>query len=176
MELAIKEVKIQAKKLNKQLKSGDQVSKNVVLKMKRLHINTTEIKLKDCLNVVSIQLGFQHWRQAHQFFSGSADNKLPTNWGTYLYPDRGDVFINEWFSSYANAKQIVSEHLPSKWLLPYKKQFIVVGQDYIDCFNLNSQLTELWRYIANDMQASYNSKAWDHLTAAILKQRFLSML
>ncbi|GHF99131.1 hypothetical protein [Thalassotalea marina] len=175
MELAINEIKLQAKKLHKRLKSGEMITAKIEKQLTRLNTNLTELKLKHCLTIVSQQLGFVHWHQAHQFFSGISENNTPLNWGTYLYPEQNDVFINEWFADYSQAKIVLEKHPQIKWLLPYKQQFIVVEKDFIDRFKLDPQATELWRFINHDLKASYNSKAWDHVTAAILKQRFLNV-
>lgn len=174
MELANNEIKLQAKKLLKRIKSGETLTTTLTKQLSNLPIELADIQLKHCLTLVARRLGFFHWHEAQQFFTGASNDNSLNNWGTYLYPERGDVFINEWFSTYTNAKQIISEQPGQKWLLPYKTQFIVVEKDYIDNFRLDTQTAELWRSMNYDMKASYNSNAWDHLTAAILKQQFLN--
>jgi hypothetical protein len=91
--------------------------------------------------------------------------------GSFFYPNGCSGFINEWFADYQLAKNTVDNSLHSKWLLPYKNQYIVVGYDYITAFNLAPKLKILWDELRHNMVTGYNSPAWDTLACAIIKNR-----
>lgn len=174
MQLALNEVKTQAKKQLKSIKANSEIQESQRLKtqLKKLPINSIdEIKLKHCLTLVSQELGFTNWHHAHDVLSGSQVAISELDMGSVFYPKRADMFINEWFASYEQAKQTLTDANQKKWLLPYKNQFIVVKEDYINTFNLNHETAQLWQEVEYNMVESYNSANWDRLTAQIIKSR-----
>jgi hypothetical protein len=172
MELALNEVKIQAKKLLKAIKTDSNLLPTMKLPLKKLDVPiSAEIKLKDCLNIIAHQLGFENWYQAQVVLSGSNKNVQGLDMGTFFYPRGADIFINEWFANYQQAKNTLLEKAGEKWLLPYKKQFIVVKSNYISTFKLDKKLILLWTDLDHDMVDGYKSKAWDKLACEIIKNR-----
>jgi hypothetical protein len=142
------------------------------LPLKKLGIPVcTEIKLKHCLTIISHQLGFDNWHHAQAVLSGSDKNVQDLDMGTFFYPSGADAFINEWFVNYQQAKNLLSDKSKEKWLLPYKKQFIVVKKDYISAFNVNKSLMPLWSDINHNMVDSYKSTMWDKIACEIIKNR-----
>ncbi len=172
MELALNEVKTQAKKLLKALRANNDLHDKVNISLQNMSLPTVdELQLKHCLTYVSQQLGFDNWHHAQGILSGDQNSNLTLNMGSFFYPKGAGSFINEWFSDYQQAKNALESQETTKWLLPYKKQFIVVESNYIDVFQLNNKLSMLWAEINFDMIAGYKSKAWDRLTCEIIKNR-----
>jgi len=172
MEYALNEVKIQAKKLLKALQADNELQDRLQQSWRKLALaNLDELKLKHCLKLIANQLGFVNWQQAQGALTGCNTEEEPLNMGTFFYPKGGGAFINEWFSDYQQAKEVLAKHPKNKWLLPYKNQFIIVGQDYIKVFKLDEKLMQLWSDIEHDMVSSYNTATWDKLCCAVIKAR-----
>lgn len=172
MELAIKEIKTQAKKLLKALRADVNLIKTMQLPLKKIAVSSlSELKLKHCLSLVAIELGFKDWHEAQQVLSGTKPSSATKNMGSYFYPKGCGGFINEWFADYSLAEQTLLKSSTSKWLLPYKNQFIVVEHDYIAVFKLDKQLMSLWKEVKHDMVASYASLAWDKIACAVIRNR-----
>ena len=172
MELALNEVKTQAKKLLKAIKADSNLLSTMKLPLKKLGIPIlTDIKLKHCLTITAHQLGFENWHHAQDVLSGSKKNIQTLDMGTFFYPSGADAFINEWFVNYQQAKSVLSDNTGEKWLLPYKNQFIVVKKDYISAFKINRELMPLWSDINQNMVDSYKSTAWDKIACEIIKNR-----
>jgi len=172
MEFALNEVKTQAKKLLKAIKSNSSLRPKMELTFNKLGITLLdEIKLKHCLVIVAQQLGFDNWHHAQDILSGSKKNIEALTMGTLFYPKGADGFINEWFANYQQAKNTILGDTGKKWLLPYKNQFIVVRKDFISTFMLDEKLMQLWTDIEHDMVSGYNTTAWDKLTCGIIKNR-----
>lgn len=172
MKLAVNEVKTQAKKLFKALNENEDLLQTMQLPLKRVSVSSlTQLKLKHCLSMVSHQLGFDSWQDAHEILSGKLSPIESCNMGSFFYPKSCGAFINEWFVDYQQAKNILLKDETSKWLLPYKNQYIVVKKSYIDVFKLNQEVTALWAKICHDMVEGYNSSEWDKITCQIIKNR-----
>lgn len=172
MELALNEVKIQAKKLLKTLKIDSDLQSAMQRSLNKLALTSLdELKLKHCLTIVSQQLGFDNWHHAQCALSGKNKASEPLNMGTFFYPKGSGAFINEWFVNYQEARNTLINKATSKYLLPYKNQFIVVTKDCISLFKLDEELMLLWADIDHDLVRSYNSLAWDKLASKIIKNR-----
>lgn len=172
MELAINEIKTQAKKLNKAFKTGTQLEVAFAKQLSLLNVTDVgDVKLKHCLTLIAWQLGFSNWHFAQEVLSGKYNIKNSIDMGSFSYPDSATGFINEWFTDYQQAKKAQLNKANLKYLLPYKKQFILVGEDYIKLFKIEQTLAPLWRIIDYDMVASYNSSEWDQLACSVIKHR-----
>lgn len=172
MELALNEVKIQAKKLLKALKVDSDIQRAMQRPLNKLALTSLdELKLKHCLTIVSQQLGFENWHHTQCVLSGRNKSSEPLNMGTFFYPKGSGAFINEWFANYSEAKSTLTNKAKSKYLLPYKNQFIVVTKNYISLFKFDEKLMLLWAEIKHDLVESYNSLAWDKLACDVIKNR-----
>ena len=172
MEYALQEVKTQAKKLLKAFKLDPSLVRAMQMPLKKIAVSSPEtLKLKHCLGLVSMELGFKDWHEAQQFLSGSKPELTIINMGSFFYPKGCGGFINEWFADYSQARNTLVNSPTSKWLLPYKNQFIVVEKEYIEVFKLDKALLSSWAKIEHDMAASYNSLAWDKITCAVIRNR-----
>ncbi len=172
MELALNEIKIQAKKLLKELPNNKALQQSLSKPLNSFALaEPNNVQLKHCLALVSYQLGFNNWRQAQSVLSGKEVPIAHIDMGTFFYPESCGAFINEWFNDYNQAEKALLEQPKIKWLLPYKKQFLVVERDYVEQLNINQALTTLWSEVERNMVKSYNSLAWDKLTAQVIKNR-----
>jgi len=172
MELAVNEVKTQAKKLLKALRLDSELLLTMKLSLKKLSLSSLDdLRLKHCLTIVSQQLGFDNWHHAHHTLSGNVKPGTALSMGTFLYPKGCGAFINEWFADYEQAKSTLVNEPQKKWLLPYKSQFIVVEKEFIFLFNIDNKLVMLWKEIDHDMAEGYNSLAWDRLACEIIRNR-----
>ncbi|KGJ89702.1 hypothetical protein [Colwellia psychrerythraea] len=172
MDLAINEIKTQAKKLLKALRADINLMQMMRLPLKKVAVSSpSELKLKHCLGLVAIELGFKDWHEAQQILSGTKPSSTTVNMGSYFYPKSCGGFINEWFAEYSLAEKTLLKSSTSKWLLPYKNQFIVVEHDYIAVFKLDKDVMPLWKEVKHDMVASYNSLAWDKIACAVIRHR-----
>lgn len=172
MEYALQEVKTQAKKLLKAFKSDPSLVRAMQIPLKKIAVSSLEeLKLKHCLSLVAIELGFRDWHEAQQLLSGSKPQLMTINMGSFFYPKGCGGFINEWFADYSQARNTLVNSATSKWLLPYKNQFIVVEKEYIEVFKLDKALLSSWVEIEHDMVASYNSVTWDKITCAVIRNR-----
>ena len=172
MKYALQEVKTQAKKLLKAFQSDPSLVRGMQIPLKKIAVSSLEeLKLKHCLSLVAIELGFKDWHEAQQLLSGSKPQSMTINMGSFFYPKGCGGFINEWFADYSQAKNTLVNSATSKWLLPYKNQFIVVEKEYIEVFKLDKSLLSSWAEIEHDMAASYNSLAWDKITCAVIRNR-----
>ncbi len=129
------------------------------------------MKLKHCLTLVSQQLGFSNWHHAQAVLSGDKTALETLGMGSFLYPDSAGVFINEWFVDYQQAQTQLTRNAGKKWLLPYKKQFIVVEKEFIHTLKIDESYQHLWTEINNDMVESYLNSAWDMLACQVIKKR-----
>jgi len=172
MELAINEVKTQAKKLLKALRQDSELLLTMKLPLKKLSLSSLDdLRLKHCLTIVSQQLGFDNWHHAQNTLSGNVKAGTPLGMGTFLYPKGCGAFINEWFADYEQAKNTLVNEAENKWLLPYKNQFIVVEKEFISLFHIDNKLKKLWSEIDHNMAEGYNCSAWDKLAREIIKNR-----
>ena len=172
MELALNEVKTQAKKLLKALRMDSNLLLTMEKPLKKVALPLAdEVKLKHCLAMVSQQLGFDNWHHAQDVLSGNKINAEGLVMGSFFYPKWADGYINEWFSDYQQAEKVLLDNPTEKWLLPYKNQYIVVSKDYVSAFKLDKKSQLLWTEINHDMVAGYNSLAWDKLACEIIKNR-----
>jgi len=167
MEQALNEVKIQAKKILKGYKN--KVPEQIV-RLDKWHKTLNSIKsgvqLKHCQVVIAKELGFRDWQHLHKVLSGEAVNNSDVNFGSLFYNKACVSFVNQWFTTYGEAKVALDiEH----YLLPFKRQFLVVGANYITMLGVTNGHKML--QVKHDLYASYPSNEWDELVLQTLKHR-----
>lgn len=172
MELALNELKVQAKKLCKELKAATHVNAKMDRQLKRMSLTSiNELKLKHCQSIVAQQLGFKNWHHAHLVLSGEQAASEHSDLGTLFNNTACQAFVNLWFSSYLEAKEALNANIKTRYLLPYKKQFVVVEKEYLFALNLKETHLQLLAKIGNDMHQSYGSQSWDEITCHVIKNR-----
>jgi hypothetical protein len=170
MNLAIKELKIQAKRLLKSIKAGDDVPAKIQRHLKTLNVeNIQEVKLKHCHFFIAKKFNFDSWQHAQQVLSGSEVSNSPVNMGTIFHSSRCDALINLWFATYDEAEAALAFDKENRWLIPYKQQYIVVNREYLKMVGIDSTFDEQWNCISHDLVKGYNSESWDTLASAALK-------
>ena len=79
------------------------------------------------------------------------------------YPGRGvSGFLNVWCRDYPEALEHHQSHTGS-YLLPYKKQFVVVSTPFIRTLGFTSDSDELWSAIGGNLIEAYAGTQWDTL-------------
>lgn len=170
MELAVNELKIQAKKHLKHLKADDQDFALFQKKHKLTLDGSDELQLKHVLLASARELGFASWQQLVNVFSGQSSTEQ-LDMGTLFYPRGCHGLTNEWFASYHEAQQVLAKDSENKWLLPYKTQFMVVTRDYMAAFNLPLDAINWLNDVKRDMAGCYNTDLWDKIVVSILRHR-----
>lgn len=161
MNKALSELKIRAKKLCKAVKQAEpDAIKRMAKYDKKSAESQNTVKLKNCQYVVAREAGFQDWQHGHVVLSGERNDN--ESWGTIWHSPRCDVFLNLWFANYAEAATYLAEH-PTHYLLPYKHQFMVVKQDFIQALGLYDDCSSDWQLLDHDLVANYGHPSWDEL-------------
>jgi hypothetical protein len=172
MEIALNEVKTQAKKLLKAIKTDTALQQKLAVPLKTFQLESIEaLQLKHCLTLVSQQLGFSSWHHAQTILSGSQTLANRPDMGTAFYTKACGGLINLWFADYLQAKAVLNNQATTRWLLPYQKQFIVVEKDYLDLLKMSEGCEKWWHDINHDLYGGYNSPAWDNLTYLMIRKR-----
>lgn len=170
MELAIHEVKLQAKKLLKHIKTNDQLTPKVQRILRKQGVSAlADIKLKHCLTAVSQHFGFSNWHHCQAILSGSHTESI-IDYGTLFYSDSCGSFINQWFSTYSEAKLVFLKQRDTSYLIPYKTQFVVVKREFIDNLFNSTDIFAQFKKVEHDLHTSYNSNEWDYLAFQVLKK------
>jgi len=175
MNLALSELKVQAKMMLKKIRSEVNISTKIQRQLKLLKLGmTAEIKLKHCHLLIAKQYGFDSWQHAQQVLSASDLPNETMNMGTIFHSSRCDALINLWFVTYTEAESALAIDQKNRWLVPYKQQYIVVNKEYLKMIGIDNGFDEQWRNISHDLIKSYGSECWDKLALAALKNSNLN--
>jgi hypothetical protein len=164
---AVQELKIRAQLIHRKVRIGDEIV------LKRLHkvpelrkkfpeaVPANEVQLKHCLVLVAQEFGFSTWLQANQVLSGQGQ---PQDFGTLLYGKSCGGF-NTWFADYQEALDV--HHQTQGYLLAYKRQYFIVGPDFIQDLGLNPKDPD-WDSIARNWPRPANMEARNRLYSKII--------
>jgi hypothetical protein len=151
MTNALRELKIRAESLHKQTKTDRPDDKP---------------RRRECLNAVARQWGFPGYLQARAALNGEA---AAVEFGTLLYPQHGPT-LNRWYSDYEEAKR--DRAACDGYLLAFKRQFLVVGPEYIASLGLDPADTD-WTALGRDWVSPPNPAArarlYDKLVAKLVR-------
>ncbi|MEY4512808.1 MAG: hypothetical protein RLZZ450_4930 [Pseudomonadota bacterium] len=101
------------------------------------------LQRRHCLTAVARELGFQGWPHVLTVLQrADADD-----FGTLLYPPGCSAHWNVWSAAYEEARAIRSEH--GGFLLPYKHQYVIVDQYFIETLGLDPGALD-WARIGRD--------------------------
>lgn len=183
MHKALDELKAQAKILLKSIRSNNPHAIQRLAKYsdKKIHSEPLELtyaeiaKLKHCQHVVSRERGFNHWRHAHSVLSRSnthdeAHLNIKIDMGTLWHGQACHGLTNHWFTNYQEARSML-ESSSDDYLIPYKLQFIVVSQEYMEALGLYQILKRLWKETGRNLVAIYGQSAWDEIAYARLRNQ-----
>lgn len=126
-----------------------------------------EPKLRDCLNAVSRDAGFAHWEHARTVLGGDAATGADI--GAFWYAPGCAALLNQWFADY-DAASAVHARERGAFLLPYRRQFVVVKAEFIRELGLDPGDAS-WEAVGRDLARAYASPAW----VALASQRLRAM-
>lgn len=141
----ILEFKIKAKKLLKEIKSGDQrISAKAAKRFESIKRfkgktqveilkNIKIIRLKDALAVIAEEYGHRSWTLLKKKLEYREKKKNPDN--SFLYPPRCRGFFNNWYRNYSEAKSKLEEY--GGFLLSYGEDFFIADKNYIEALGLD---------------------------------------
>lgn len=118
-----------------------------------------DARLRDCLAAVARELGFLHWDQARSVLGGLA--APGEDMGRFWHAPRSSAVLNQWFTSVEDARAVQRQR-PALYLLPYRRQFVLVQSDCIVELGLDPQ-DEAWAACRRDLVAAYGQPPWEAL-------------
>ena len=157
MQLAIEEVKIRAKKLLKQLRSGQSLGWITVQRA------SEDWQLKHIQLLLARQLGFGDWQHAHQILSGAVHGDAKVDFGQLWYERACGTLVNHWFADYQEARQTLHT-LEDHCLYPFRHQFVVAAPLYAELLGLPALTSPEWQQTNRDLVKGYGGSGWQQLT------------
>lgn len=154
--------------------SRDQSESRALTELKtraRLRLNAwkasqPELRLRDCLNAVSRDAGFDDFPHARRVLNGEA--RPGDDFGTFWYAPRCAGLLNQWFATYEEARAALEATPQRSFLLPYKRQFMVVEDDFIRALGLGPE-DEGWAKIGFDAVPSLGVISWENTALGRMK-------
>ncbi|MEO8022320.1 hypothetical protein [Polaromonas sp.] len=132
---------------------------------RREEAGAADVRLRHCLNQVAREVGFVHWEHARAVLGGAAVRE--DDMGTFWHAPRTGILLNLWLAKYEEA-QAALEADPRAFLLPYRRQFMVVQADFIQELGVDAS-HPAWAETAHDLVAAYGGSAWLALAGQRLK-------
>ena len=123
------------------------------------------VRLRHCLNQAAREVGFAHWEHARAVLGGLAARD--DDMGTFWHAPRTGILLNLWLARYEEARAALAAD-PRAFLLPYRRQFMVVQADFIQELGVDAQ-HPAWAEATHDLVAAYGSDAWLLLAGQRLK-------
>ena len=170
---ALEEYRTQASLLLKQLRSADShISKNAGTRFQQHPsfemlsvdeiLDSSEVKRKHALHILALEHGFDSWvafktRLERQ---DRLHNFRQVNRYTLLYQPQCVGFINEWHVDYEVASQELGRN--GGYLLPYKNQFFICQDVYIEALGLDPDDPD-WALIGWNWVKPADQEAWARL-------------
>jgi hypothetical protein len=148
MDSVIDQIKAEARRLQRAVQRREPSALARTRKLPELRVLPIEdlvstLRRRHCLTIVARELGFVGWPHV----LGVLKRADADDFGTLLYPPGCSAHWNVWSASYAEARTIRSEH--GGFLLPYKHQFVIVDQHFIETLGLDPQARD-WQRIGRD--------------------------
>ena len=120
-----------------------------------------QVQRKHCLTTVALELGARDWNALVAELNANVNDDFGTMWHVLGH-------WNIWSAQYDEARQIRADH--GGYLLPYKKQFMIVEDNYIETLGLNPGDPD-WERIGRDWVATTDMTARDRLATQLLRAR-----
>jgi hypothetical protein len=124
-----------------------------------------DLRLRDCLNQVSRDAGFAHWEHARQVLGGLA--APGEDMGSFWHAPHTGILLNLWFAKYEQARAALDAD-PAAFLLPYRRQFMVVQDDFVRELGVDPG-DAAWARVGHDLVRGYGSADWEQLALRRLK-------
>jgi hypothetical protein len=115
-----------------------------------------ELRLRDCLDEVARDVGFAHWEHARRVLGGMAGPG--DDMGTFWHAPACLAMLSAWHSTHAEARAALAAER-GRYLLPYRRQFIVADADFVVELGLRPA-DPRWADIRCDLAGGYGSAAW----------------
>lgn len=126
-------------------------------------------RLGACLALIAQSIGFQSWEHALRILGGQA--RAADDMGAFWHAPACCSLLNHWFGNYEQARAFL-EQTRDHVLLPYRRQYLVVGAAYLKELSLPLEQPE-WQAVSHDLVAEYGSVAWQRLCVLRLGPRLL---
>ncbi len=123
------------------------------------------VQRKHCLIAIAQKLGAKDWNDLHTQLCAQAGD----DFGTLLHVNG---YWNIWSARYDEAITIRADH--GGYLLPYKRQFMIVEDHYLDGLGLDARDAD-WERIGRDWVSPKDPAARDRLAEKLLRQRLQSL-
>jgi len=128
-------------------------------------VTRREPRLRDDLDHVARDVGFAHWEHARRVLGGLA--AAGDDMGTFWHAPACQSMLSVWLSTHAEARAALQGDR-GRYLLPYRRQFIVADADYVVELGLHPS-DPAWGEVRRDLVAGYTSDAWLALAFQRLK-------
>jgi hypothetical protein len=116
------------------------------------------IRLKDAFRILARAAGFSTWRDLRDAVDATGG----------FCPPGGSAFGKNWFASYAEARAFREAN--GGFLLPYRKQFFVCGEEYVNFLGIPAGDPDLARVGPNWAEPA-DLAAWKRLLRRIERSR-----
>lgn len=114
------------------------------------------VRLRHCLNQAARDVGFAHWEHARAVLGGVATRE--DDMGTFWHAPRTGILLNLWLAKYEQAQAALAAD-PAAYLLPYRRQFMVVQGHFIEALGVDAS-HPAWVETSHDLVAGYGGNAW----------------
>jgi len=164
----IDELKIRARLLRKALVShnADALARASLVSRQRRWTIPEEWPLALCLNIVSVEAGFDQWNHARIVLGGEAARG--DDMGRFWYDKACSALLNHWFAGYDDARASLQAH-SGRYLFPYDRQFIVADAPFVVAIGLDPA-ARVWERIGGDLVGGYGTVDWKVLVERRLRQ------
>lgn len=144
----IADLKAHARVLHRRAQAGDPAALQRLRVVPELKGDSDEAVLRNvlrrhCLTAVAKQLGFLSWKHLVDVLTDQEQR----DYGTLLYPASCSGHTNIWSAHYQEASEIHAAR--GGYLLPYKHQFVIVDQYFVESMGLDPADAD-WERIGRD--------------------------
>jgi hypothetical protein len=115
------------------------------------------IQLKHALHVIAVENSYDSWNALKSALDTAAETSPFAVINDQFYPKGFTTYWNIWFAKYAQAKKVLQDG--GGFLLPFKNQYFIVEEHFVDSIGLPHTLQE-WKTIGNDWIHPKNVRAW----------------
>ena len=122
-------------------------------------------RLRDCLIRVARDVGFSHWDHARRVLGGLAGSD--DDMGSFWHAPGCQTLLNQWCTTHEQAQQLQRAD-PGSFVLPYRRQFMLVQDDFIRELALDPA-DPAWAESKRDLVQAYATPAWSALAMQRLR-------
>ena len=128
-----------------------------------------QLKLKSVLCAVAKKVGFNDWQHALHVLGG--DWHPGEDAGTFWYSYKCRALLNIWCRDLKEAEEQLNQQ-PGSIMFPYKKQFVIADEDYVNAIGLHNQFSKLRQNDNRNLAALYSRAGWDEFSYSRLSDIF----